>query len=451
MLANQLRRTFAASVGTPPALMTTLGNGLRVVTQRVAGNDRTASINVVTATGTRYEDESNNGASHYLEHMFFKGTATRPRTTLEQEVENMGGHLNAFTSREYCCYSIDVFQKDAAKGLNILGDILQNSVLDPKLIEYERETIRREMEFTDQDMTEYVYDYLHGSAYADQPLGYNILGTEESLANMNHNVLKAFLQKHYTADRMAIVATGAVDHDELVKAVEAEFGGMAAGPGNIAMAKAKWIGSDVREINEDMPLAYTGSAMEGPGAAHADTIPLYVLQSILGSFDAAAPHSDHLASKLVSSVRDLNMGVKSLQTFFIPYSDTSLFGVQYVAEPEHLSNIQLTVQEELVRSCSQITENDVTRGVSAFKAAFAAQTATTNGLADVLGQNVMLLGRTVPFGEIEARLAEVTPATVQDAANRYLYDREIVSAAVGPVQTFPEYNRLRGWTYSLLS
>jgi processing peptidase subunit beta len=209
----------------------------------------TATVGVWIDAGSRYETEKNNGAAHFLEHMAFKGTKNRTQRQLEVEIENMGGHLNAYTSREQTVYYAKVFKDDVPKAMEILSDILQNSQLDEGAIHRERDVIMRESEEVSKQYEEVILDHLHETAFMGTGLGRTILGPEENIRNLTRDDLKSYISTHYTADRFVIAAAGAVDHNQLLELTEKYFGNLPATGSNeltLTFDAAVFTGSDKR-------------------------------------------------------------------------------------------------------------------------------------------------------------------------------------------------------------
>jgi len=220
-------RCFASSadmITYPLTQVTSLQNGVRVATERAPGNNLTSTVGVYIDTGSRYETEENNGVAHFLEHLAFKGTNKRSQIQLESEIENIGGHLNAYTSREMTCYYAQVMKKDIGQATEILSDILLNSKYDENAVNRERETIKTEMEHVySESKEELIFDMLHETAFQGSPLGYTILGPVKNIEKINSQMLKDYINTHYTGDRMVIAASGAVDHEEMVKLASEHF------------------------------------------------------------------------------------------------------------------------------------------------------------------------------------------------------------------------------------
>lgn len=223
-----------------------------------ASYGETAAVGVWIDAGSRYETDKNNGAAHFLEHMAFKGTKSRNQKQLEVEIENMGGHLNAYTSREQTVYYARVFKNDVPRAVEILADILQNSVLDEAAIARERDVILREGVEVSKQYEEVILDELHSTAFMGTGLGRTILGPDENVKNLTRNDLLDYTKTHYTADRFVIAAAGAVDHKQLVDLTDKHFGGLKAGSGDFKPERAFFTGSDKRIRFDSMNVRATG-------------------------------------------------------------------------------------------------------------------------------------------------------------------------------------------------
>ncbi|VAI08431.1 unnamed protein product [Triticum turgidum subsp. durum] len=230
----------------PETKVTTLDNGLRVATESSLSS-RTATVGVWIDAGSRYETEEAAGVAHFVEHMLFKGTGTRSAGQLEQEIEDMGGHLNAYTSREQTTYYAKVLDKDVPRAMNVLADILQDSKLEDNRIERERSVILREMEEVQGQSEEVIFDHLHATAFQYTSLGRPILGSADNVKSITKKNLIDYIQKHYTASRMVITAAGAVKHDDIVQQAKELFKSLPTDPTTTNMLVA------------EQPAIFTGS------------------------------------------------------------------------------------------------------------------------------------------------------------------------------------------------
>jgi processing peptidase subunit beta len=194
-----------AVLGRPETRVTTLPNGLRVASESDL-SAATATVGVWIDAGSRFESASTNGTAHFLEHMIFKGTKRRSMRQLEEEVENIGGHLNAYTSREQTTYYAKVLKKDVPLAVDILADILQNSRFDEDRITRERQVILREMEEVEGQVEEVMFDHLHATAFQYSPLGRTILGPAANIRSITRANLQEYISAHYTAPRMVTIS-----------------------------------------------------------------------------------------------------------------------------------------------------------------------------------------------------------------------------------------------------
>merc|ERR1712214_180207 len=206
----------------PPTEVSVIDNGMRVATEDSGAP--TATVGLWIDTGSRYETAANNGVAHFLEHMAFKGTEKRSQTQLELEVENLGAHLNAYTSREQTVFYAKCLSSDLPQAVEVLADILQNSKFGQQEIERERGVILREMQEVEMNLQEVVFDHLHSVAYQGTPLGRTILGPTANIKSMTRDDLVQYIQTHYKGPRMVLAGAGGVNHDDLCQLATKHFG-----------------------------------------------------------------------------------------------------------------------------------------------------------------------------------------------------------------------------------
>jgi processing peptidase subunit beta len=436
--ANGLRR-----VSTPPS------NPPRTPAEFSPGE--TATVGVWIESGTRFETEENNGTAHFLEHMAFKGTQKRSKAALELEVENMGAHLNAYTSREQTVYYAKVFQKDVAQAVDILSDILQNSQLDEKAIERERSVILREEEEVAKSEEEVTFDRLHSMAYQGTPLNRLILGSRDNIARITRDDLQQYINTHYTAPRCVLVGAGAIDHDELCELGAKAFEGLPSENADavrkeIELNPSYFTGSEVRNREDDMPLAHVAFAWEAPSWTHGDSVPMMVFHALLGSWDRSSMVGSSVMSRMCARAAEME-GTHKVSTFNTVYSDTSLFGVYYVAEPKGIDDVQWALQYEIARCCFQVEEDQLERAKATLKTNLLLSLDDTSQIAEDIGRQVLCYGRRVPIDEMFARIDAVDESTVMRVASEYVFDREMAVSSMGPVGYLPDYNWMRRRTY----
>ncbi|XP_071686271.1 probable mitochondrial-processing peptidase subunit beta, mitochondrial [Rutidosis leptorrhynchoides] len=435
----------------PETRVTTLPNGLRVATESNLAS-QTATVGVWIDAGSRFETEENNGVAHFLEHMIFKGTEKRSVRGLEEEIENMGGHLNAYTSREQTTYYAKVMGGDVPKALDILSDILQNSTFDEKLINRERGVILREMEEVGAQNEEVIFDHLHATAFQYTPLGRTILGPEENIKKITKNDIQDYISTHYSPHRMVISASGAVKHEDLVEQVKKMFTKLSANPLTTKQLVEKepsiFTGSEVRMRDDDEPLAQFAVAFNGASWTDPDSIALMVIQSILGSWNKSAGAGKHMGSQLAQLI-GISELAENMMAFNTNYKDTGLFGVYAVAKPDCLDDLAYAIMEEITKLCYIVRDDDVIRAQNQLKSSLLLHIDGSSPTAEDIGRQLITYGRRIPFAELFARIDAVDADTIKRVAKRFVFDQDIAIAASGPVKLLPDYNWFRRRTYML--
>ncbi|XAR51676.1 Ubiquinol--cytochrome-c reductase [Bertholletia excelsa] len=433
----------------PLTRVTTLPNGLRVATESNLAV-KTATVGVWIDAGSRFETDDTNGTAHFLEHMIFKGTQKRTARQLEEEIENMGGHLNAYTSREQTTYYAKVMDRDVTQALDILADILQNSKFDENRINRERDVILREMEEVEGQTEEVIFDHLHATAFQYTPLGRTILGPAQNIRTITQENLRNYISTHYTAPRMVIAASGAVKHEEIVEQVKKLFTKLSSDPTTaselVAKEPAIFTGSEVRMIDDDVPLAQFAVAFKGASWTDPDSIALMVMQSMLGSWNKNAGGGKHMGSELAQRV-GINEIAESMMAFNTNYKDTGLFGVYAVAKADCLDDLAYAIMHEITKLCYRVSEADVTRACNQLKSSLLLHIDGTSPVAEDIGRQLLTYGRRIPFAELFARIDAVDASAVKRVANRFIFDQDVAISAMGPIQGLPDYNRFRRWTY----
>lgn len=451
VVARRLRSTAAAprqALNVPETRVTKLSNGLRIASEDTG--IPTATVGVWIDAGSRFENEKNNGVAHFLEHMAFKGTSKRTQTDLELEVENMGAHLNAYTSREQTVYYAKCFSKDLPKAVEILSDILQNSTLGEQEIERERGVILREMQSVETDLQEVVFDYLHATAFQGTPLGRTILGPTENIKSLQRKDLVEYVSAHYHAPRMVLSGAGGVDHEELCKLAEQHFGQMSSGHQGAVPSRAPAIftGSELRDRNDDMPVAHVAVAVEGAGHDSPDNIPLMIANSLIGNYDRSFGGGQNLGSRLASMCATAP-GVHSFQTFNTIYSDTGLWGVYFKAEKMDIEDTLRAIIEEWKKLATLTTDFEVERAKNLFKTNMLLSLDGSTPACEEIGRHMLCYGRRIPWNEMEARIDSVDAQNVRDVCMKYVYDKCPVVVGVGPTEQLPDYNMVRSCMYWL--
>eukprot|EP00538_Stauroneis_constricta_P004623 CAMPEP_0119561226 /NCGR_PEP_ID=MMETSP1352-20130426/17040_1 /TAXON_ID=265584 /ORGANISM="Stauroneis constricta, Strain CCMP1120" /LENGTH=477 /DNA_ID=CAMNT_0007609389 /DNA_START=4 /DNA_END=1437 /DNA_ORIENTATION=+ len=434
----------------PTTDVSTLGNGLRVGSETVAGAE-TATIGVWIDAGSRYETAENNGTSHFLEHMAFKGTSKRTQEQLELEIENMGGHLNAYTSREQTAYFAKVFKQDVGKAVEIISDILLNSTVAEDAVEREREVILREMSEVNKNQEELVLDHLHATAFQGTSLGRTILGSEENIRSLTRDDLVNYISTQYTAPRMVVAGAGAVNHQELCELADTHFGGLPSAPKDgveIAMEPAVFTGGDYRvKFNSD-DTAHIAVAFPTASWTSEHAFPLMLMQNILGSYDRAHGLGKNHASHLCQDIAENELAL-SVNTFNTCYKDAGLFGVYAVSPDNKVDDTMWYVMNNLIRLVHQVSDAEVERAKVSLKAMMLMNLDGNNNVAEDIGRSLLNYGRRMTPAEIFSRIDAVTTSDIRATASKFFNDQDPAIAAVGGIHELPDYTWFRRHTYWL--
>lgn len=435
----------------PDTKVTTLPNGLRVASEANPFAE-TATVGIWINSGSRFETDANNGTAHFLEHILFKGTKSRTVKDLEVEIENMGGSLNAYTGREQTCYYAKVLKKDVGKAIDILGDILLNSKLEESAIVRERDVILREMEEVNKQTSELVFDHLHATAFQYSPLGRTILGPEENIRSINRQDLVDYMTAHYRGPRMVLAAAGAVDHDALVGLAEKTFGGVpdetpeTSVAALVAKEPAKYTGSSVMDRQPDQQQCCMAVAFKGAAWTDPDSIPLMVMQTMLGGWDRNNTSGKHAGSLLTQKIATDELA-DAFMAFNTNYHDSGLFGVYAVTDRDRSGDLSWVLMNEMTRMCYEVKEADVARARNQLKASLLFMQDASQHVAESIGRELLVYGRRIPKAEMFARIDAVDADTVRAVADRFIYDQDVAIAAVGDTQFIPDYNWFRRRTY----
>ncbi|PBK67325.1 hypothetical protein ARMSODRAFT_915697 [Armillaria solidipes] len=449
------RRAFATvhNVG-PQTEITTLSNGLTVATESQP-HAQTATVGVWIDAGSRAETDKTNGTAHFLEHMAFKGTGRRTQHSLEVEVENIGAHLNAYTSREQTVYYAKSFSKDVPVAMDIISDILQNSKLENSAIERERGVILREQEEVDKQLEEVVFDHLHSVAFQGQSLGRTILGPKGNILSINRDDLSSYIKTNYTADRMVLVGTGGIEHEALVKLAEKHFASLpvSSNPiplGRLSHPKPTFVGSEVRVRDDTIPTANIAIAVEGVGWSSPDYFPMMVMQSIFGNWDRSLGASNLLSSRL-SHILSSNNLANSFLSFSTSYSDTGLWGIYLVSENlMNLDDLLHNTLKEWTRMSISPEEVEVERAKSQLKAGLLLSLDGTTAVAEDIGRQLVTSGRRMSPQQIENAVDAVSVADIKRVAQKYLWDKDFALAGLGSIEGLFDYNRIRSDMSSMI-
>jgi len=411
--------------------LSTLGNGLRVVTHEMPTVE-TVSLGVWVRAGTRDEPAALNGVSHLLEHMAFKGTERRSAQAIAEEIESVGGHLNAYTSRETTAYHATVLKEDAALGVDLLADILRRSVFDPDELAREREVVLQEIGEAHDTPDDVVFDLFQDAAYPDQPMGRPVLGPPDIVAGMTRDALTGYMARHYAPGRMVLAAAGKIGHDAVVALAERHFGDLA--PGEAAAGEPASYGGGDRRESRALEQVHLVLGFAAPGYHDPDYYAAGVASTLMGG---------GMSSRLFQEIRERRGLAYSIYSFTSTYSDGGLFGVYAGTGPDGIAELAPVLCGELARAAGSIADDELARAKAQLRSAIVMSLESTQSRAEQLARQVQVYGAPIPIEELQARIAAVDAAAVSRVLARMLAARPAL-AAVGPLGRLMPYDDIAG-------
>jgi len=410
--------------------VTTLDNGLRIASD-VMPSVETVSLGVWAEVGTRHEPPEINGVAHLLEHMAFKGTDRRSARAIAEEIEAVGGHLNAYTSRENTAYYAKLLAEDLPLGLDIIADILQHSVFDPEELARERAVVLQEIGQAEDTPDDIIFDRFQETAYPDQAIGRPVLGTASIVGGMAAGTIRDYMRRHYSADRLVLAAAGKVDHDRLVELAAGAFDSLPRRSDD-PVEKADYRGGDFRE-DRDLEQAHIVLGFAGVDHLDPDHYPISVFSTLFGG---------GMSSRLFQEVREKRGLVYSIYSFASSYRDGGLFGIYAGTGEREVTELMPLICDEFVKVADSLTDEEVARARAQLRAGLLMSRESTGSRSEQLAHQLMVYGRPVGVAEIVGRIEAVDRAAVAGAARRLLASPPTL-AALGPIDRVASLASLR--------
>ncbi len=408
-----------------------LSNGFRIVTEHMPGL-ASASIGIWVGAGGRHETPKQNGIAHFLEHMAFKGTTNRTALQIAEAIEDVGGYINAYTSREVTAYYVRVLENDVPLGLEVIADILRNPLMDKAEIEVERGVILQEIGQALDTPDDVIFDWLQEKAYSGQSMGRTILGPAEQVAKFSRKDLTKFIDQHYGPEQMILSAAGAVDHDALVAMAEKLFGDMEPKP-LITARPAVFKGGEYRQV-KTLEQAHFAMGFQSPGYRADDIYVAQIYASALGG---------GMSSRLFQEIRE-NRGL--CYTIFAQagaYADTGMMTVYAGTSGEQVEELANITIDEMKRAATDMSPAEVARARAQMKAGLLMGLESPSNRAERLARLLQIWDRIPPLEETIAQIDAVTTGDVRDFAEGMVATSPAALALYGPVETAPALEALQ--------
>jgi len=414
--------------------LATLANGLRIVTDRIDTVD-TASLGLWVDVGTRHEAPAVNGAAHFLEHMAFKGTERRSARAIAEEIEAVGGHLNAYTSRESTAYYAKVLKEDVPLALDILADILMHSTFDPAEFERERTVILQEIGQANDTPDDIIFDHFQERAFPDQAMGRPTLGHPEIIRGLSRQSVISYLRDHYGAARMVLSASGNLDHDRFVDLADRLLSAMpaiGAKGREVATDPARYIGGEYRQHRDleqlHLVLGFPGLVLGDP-----DYYAASVLSTALGG---------GMSSRLFQEVREKRGLVYTIHSFAHSFRDGGLFGIYAGTGEAEAEELVPVLCDEMMRLADGLSEIELARAKAQMKAGLLMSLESTGARCEQMAQHMLIHGTPFDPADLVRRLEAVDDAAIGRVVAGWRSAPPTL-AALGPVGQLEDFERLR--------
>lgn len=403
----------------------TLPNGIRVLTERIP-HVRTVAVGIWVGTGSRYEAADQHGISHFLEHLFFKGTATRSALEIAQAADDIGGQMNAFTDREQTVFYVKVLSTHLDRALDIYADMLLNSTLAPESIERERQVIAEEIKSYEDSPDELVQDLFAQTVWNGHPLGRPVIGTAATVTRLTRDDFLSHIQRFYRPNNVVIAAAGELEHDQVVDLIARHFGGWQGTTIEVPQVPPR-PQADVATRLKETEQVHLSLGTQGIAQADERRYALSVLDHLLGG---------GMSSRLFQEIRERRGLVYSIASYAASYRDGGLF-VIYAGMSPHAGPevIRLTLEEVEKIKTRPVDEDELRRAKESLKGSLMLGLESTGSRMSMLARSEIYHGRQITLDELITNIDAETAEDVQRMANDLFRPGRLSMAAIGPFRS----------------
>ena len=411
--------------------MTTLANGLRVITS-TRTHTETVTLGIWINTGAACETEDTNGISHFLEHMVFQGTTNRTALQISEEIEDVGGQSNAYTSREFTSFYAKMLKEDTELAVDIISDLVLNSTFPEEELTKEREVVVQEIKQSIDAPDDIIFDYLQEQAFPDQALGRTILGPAELVRSFNQSTLRTYLKNNYAAENMVVCAVGNIEHNAFVKMVEKRMLGLQSKKNFIKEDQIYKGGfyKDVRDIEQ----AHITLGFQGVNYLDKQYYPSIILSTIFGG---------GMTSRLFQEIREKRGLVYTTYSFANSHSKNGLFGIYAGTGKEELKTLMPVVCEEIKKiSQDKVSDKELQRAKIGLKASMLMSLESSSSSSEILARQELLFNRRIPVSEMITKIENVTADDILSVASK-IFSSDPTYCLVGDIDSYLEMDELQ--------
>lgn len=409
--------------------ITTLDNGLTIATDTIKTVE-SVSVGVWAGSGARQETTANNGIAHFLEHMVFKGTETRTARDIVEQIENVGGFVNAYTSYEMTAYYARVLKEDMPLAFDIVSDILRKPAFEAKEMEKERGVILQEIGMSQDNPDSLVFSMMQDTAFGDTSLGWPVIGSADVVKTASRDMIFDFMQENYFSKNLVLAASGNIDHDDLVARATQSFGDL-KGLGNNKTDKAIYLGGE-RRVQKDLEQVHIVLGFESVSYLDDDYYTSVVLGALMGG---------GMASRLFQEIREKRGLVYSVYSYNASYRDTGLFEIYAGTGEKEISELLPVLCDTLKNSVGTFNDAEINRAKAQIRAGNLMALESTSSRCDKLGRGILSHGKPRSVQEIIAKVNAVTSDDLNRLAKKIFSGKPSLSA-IGPIKNLEKYDAI---------
>ena len=412
---------------------TILENGLRIITAERPQNE-TVSLGIWVNTGSAYETEDINGVSHFVEHMVFKGSKKRNSIQISEEIENVGGQNNAYTSREFTAFYAKMLKNDVELALDVIADFILNPTFPLDEMIKEKEVVVQEIKQSIDTPDDVIFDYFQETAFPNQPLGRTILGPKENVRAFTPEIIQAYMKTNYAANNTVVVAVGNVKHENFVNMVKARMSNYQAQT-SFKIAQQVYSGGHYQEVR---PIEQAHVLIGYKGVEYKN--PLYYPISIFSTIFGGG-----MSSRLFQEIREKRGLVYSVYSYHSSQTSTGLFGIYAGTSADQLNTLIPVIADEIKKTLDEkVTDKELNRAKVQLKASMLMALESSSSTAEVIARQMLLHNRVIPTEEIVAKIDNVTKDDILKAAQT-LFSSNPTYALLGDLKEYPDYEKLKSY------
>jgi len=402
---------------------TILDNGIRVISEEI-DHVRSISIGIWVQCGSRHEDRQTNGMAHFIEHMLFKGTRNRSAFDIASAIDSVGGVMNAFTGKELTSFYIKIPDYHLAMAIDLLADIVQNSLFDPEEIIKEKSVVLQEIHMLDDSPDDYIHDFFEEKFWRDHPLGYPILGTKEGVENFDRASILQFLSAWYRGQNLVLTAAGRLKHEHLVDLVHQALGSVpkeAIGNGS----GSPEVSAGITVLDKDLEQIHMVMGCPAPCSLSPRRYASFLMNAVLGG---------SMSSRLFQEIREKRGLAYAIHSYLAPYRDVGMLGIYVGTSEEHVREVVGVILDELMRLTREpLSDRELHSAQELIKGNLLLSMESTDNRMTRLAKNEIYFCKDIPTEEIVAQIEAVTSEEIRALACDVFNPSAIGLAAIGRI------------------